>query len=150
MSETVFRQATTGDAETVLAIGGRLWDEMGEQSGFTQRPTKEGLSRLLSGEGGGAAFVCEVGGAVCGFSLLVPEVQEPGVAAMGVWLLPEARGGGTGRELALMATEHARSGGFHKLRGIIPKGNEPALSFFSEIASLAQMVGQGMEYELPL
>jgi len=156
-SEPTFRQATPTDAPAVLAIGHRLWDEMGEQSGFTQRPTEEGLGRLFAGEGGGAVFVCalpadrqEVDDAICGFSLLVPEVQEPGVAAMGVWLLPGTRGKGIGRELALMATDHARGAGFHKLRGIIPKENEQALSFFSEIASLAQMVGHGMEYELPL
>ena len=149
-AEPTFRQATNADSPAVLAVGNRLWDDMGEQSGFTQRPTEEGLARLFAGEGGGAVFVCETDGAVCGFSLLVPEVQEPGVAAMGVWLLPGTRGKGIGRELALMATDHARTAGFHKLRGIIPKENEQALSFFSEIASLAQMMGQGMEYELPL
>jgi GNAT superfamily N-acetyltransferase len=149
-SEPTFRKAERADLSAVLDVGSRLWDELGEQSGFTQRPTEEGLSRLLAGEGHGAVFVCEEGDGICGFSLLVPEVQEPGVAAMGVWLLPERRSKGVGRELALMATDHARGAGFTKLRGIIPKDNEPALSFFSEIASLAQMVGQGMEYELPL
>jgi len=149
-TEPTFRKATKADAEAVLGIGRRLWDELGEQSGFTQRPTEEGLGRPLAGDGGGAVFVCETDGAVCGFSALVPDLQEAGEAAMGVWLVPEARGKGIGRELALMATDHARSAGFQKLRGIIPKQNEPALSFFSEIASLAQMVGQSMQYELPL
>ena len=76
--------------------------------------------------------------------------DDPEEAAMGVWLVRAARGKGIGRELALMATDFARAAGFQKLRGILPEGNEPALSFFSDIASLAQMVGQGMEYELPL
>jgi hypothetical protein len=49
-----------------------------------------------------------------------------------------------------MATDHARATGYKRLRGLIPKQNEPALSFFSDIGSLAQMVGQGMQYELPL
>jgi len=150
MPEPIFRQATKGDLDAVLVGGHRLWDEMGEHSGFTQRPTEEGIARLLAGEEGGAVFACEIDGSIGGFSLLVPEVQEPGVAAMGVWLLPETRSKGIGRELALMATDHAREAGFTKLRGIIPKDNETALSFFSEIASLAQMVGHGMEYELPL
>jgi ribosomal protein S18 acetylase RimI-like enzyme len=150
MAEPTFRQATATDAPAVLDIARSLWDELGEQSGFTQRPTEEGLGRPLAGEGNGAVFLCEDEGAVCGFSAVVPDLQEPGEAAMGVWLLPEARGKGHGRELALMATDHARAAGFQKLRGIIPKQNEPALSFFSEIASLAQMVGQGMQYELPL
>jgi ribosomal protein S18 acetylase RimI-like enzyme len=149
-SEPTFRRATSADATSVLEIARGLWDELGEQSGFTQRPTEEGLGRPLAGEGNGAVFVCETEGAICGFSAVVADLREAGEAAMGVWLLPEARGKGHGRELALMATDHARSAGFQKLRGIIPKENEPALSFFSEIASLAQMVGQGMQYELPL
>jgi hypothetical protein len=41
--EPTFRQATANDAEAVLAIGHQLWDEMGERSGFTQRPTSEGI-----------------------------------------------------------------------------------------------------------
>jgi hypothetical protein len=49
-----------------------------------------------------------------------------------------------------MATDFARAAGYRKLRGTLPAGNEPALSFFSDIGSLAQMVGQGMQYELPL
>ena len=44
-AEPTFRQATTADSEAVLAIGHRLWDEMGEHSGFTQRPTEEGQDR---------------------------------------------------------------------------------------------------------
>jgi ribosomal protein S18 acetylase RimI-like enzyme len=150
MTEPTFRQATAADAPAVLEIARSLWDELGEQSGFTQRPTEEGLGRPLAGEGNGAVFVCETDGGICGFSAVVPDLQEAGEAAMGVWLLPEVRGQGHGRELALMATDHARAAGFQKLRGIIPKQNEPALSFFSEIASLAQMVGQDMQYELPL
>ena len=156
MLETTFRQATANDAEAVLAIGHQLWDEMGERSGFTQRPTAEGIAPLLAGEGG-AVFVCAVsaggqerGGGVCGFSLLAPDLSDPEGAVMGVWLLPEARRKGIGRELALMATDHARTLGYKRLRGLIPKQNEPALSFFSDIGSLAQMVGQGMQYELPL
>ncbi len=149
MSEPVFRQATQDDAEAVRAIGRQLWDELGDMSGFTQQPTDEGFGRLLAGEGG-ALFVCETDARICGFAALVPDLQEAGEAAMGVWLLPESRGQGIGRELALMATDHARQAGYTRLRGIIPKQNDPALSFFSEIASMAQMVGQGMQYELPL
>ena len=149
-TEPTFRRATSADTTAVLDIARNLWDELGEQSGFSQRPTDEGLGRPLAGEGNGAVFVCETDTGLCGFSAVVPDLQQAGEAAMGVWLVPGARGKGIGRELALMATEHARNARFQKLRGIIPKENEPALSFFSEIASLAQMVGQGMEYELPL
>ena len=147
--EPAFRTATKADTEAVLAVARGIWSEMGEGSGFTQEPTVDGLGALSAGEGG-AVFLCELGGAIRGFALLTPDLQHTGEAVMGVWLLPEARGKGAGRELALMATEQAREAGYKRLRGLIPKDNEPALSFFSEIASLAQMVGEGMEYELPL
>src|SRR5512147_322888 len=102
MSEPTFRRAAADDLEAVLAIGHQLWDEMGERSGFTQRPTEAGISPLLGGDQG-AVFVCETGGGVCGFSLLAPDLSDPEEAVMGVWLLPEARRKGIGRELALMA-----------------------------------------------
>jgi hypothetical protein len=68
MTEPTFRQADADDLEAVLAIGHQLWDEMGERSGFTQRPMEAGIAPLLAGEGG-AVFACETGGGICGFSL---------------------------------------------------------------------------------
>lgn len=149
MTEPTFRRATSDDLEAVLAIGRQVWDEMGESSGFTQRPTADGIRPIIDGERS-AVFLCDTDGGICGFSLLAADLSDPEEAVMGVWLLPEARRKGIGRELALMATDHARTLGYKRLRGLIPKQNEPALSFFSDIGSLAQMVGQGMEYELPL
>jgi ribosomal protein S18 acetylase RimI-like enzyme len=69
---------------------------------------------------------------------------------MGVWLMPGARRKGIGTELALMALEFARNAGYAKVRGTLPTNNEAALSFFSDIGALAQVVGGGMSYELPL
>jgi RimJ/RimL family protein N-acetyltransferase len=149
MPDPAFRRATPADAGAMVDIGRRVWDELGDGSGFPQRPTAEGLAPLISGERG-AAFVCETDGEVCGFALLQPDPGDPQEAVMGVWLRPEARGKGIGTDLAMMATDHARAEGYKKLRGTIPRGNEPALSFFSSIGTLAQVVGQGMEYELPL
>lgn len=149
MSEPVFRKATKDDAAAVNAVAQTLWEELGERSGFPQQPTADGIAGIIGGEKS-AVFVCEEDGAICGFSTATPDADSPERAAMGVWLLPSARGHGTGRELALMATDFAREAGYQKLRGTLPPDNEPALSFFSEIATLAQVVGQGMEYELPL
>jgi len=83
-------------------------------------------------------------------SIVQPDVSHPSDAVVGVWLLTEARGKGIGRELAVLATGFAREAGYKRLRGIIPEGNEPALGFFGDFGSIAQIVGQGMEYELPL
>jgi ribosomal protein S18 acetylase RimI-like enzyme len=151
MPEVEYRQATEKDAGGIAAVGAAVWDELGAKSGLPQRPTKDGLSALMSSFGErGAMFVCDNAGEVSGFAAVSPDQDDPGGAVMGVWLLRAARRKGIGRELALMATEFARSAGYQRLRGTLPEANEPALSFFSDIGSLAQVVGQGMEYELPL
>jgi len=149
MSEPNFRTATEDDIPAVAVVANTLWEDMGEGSGFPQQPTAEGLGLIVAGEAS-RIFVCETEAGINGFSVLYRDADDAEEAVMGVWLLPGARGKGTGRELALMATEFARESGYKKLRGTLPPGNEPALSFFSEIATLAQVVGQGMEYELPL
>ena len=149
MSEPTFRTATEDDVPAVAVVANTLWEDMGEGSGFPQEPTAEGLGLIVAGEAS-RIFVCETDTGINGFSVLYRDADDAEEAVMGVWLLTSARGKGTGRELALMATDFARETGYKKLRGTLPPGNEPALSFFSEIATLAQVVGQGMEYELPL
>lgn len=149
MSEPVFRRATANDLAAVLAVALHVWEEMGEGSGFRGRPSEDGFRPLLAGDGQ-AVFLCESEGRACGFAILMRDEGEPSAAVMGVWVLPEARRRGIGRELALMATEFARSAAYTRLRGLLPEGNEPALSFFSDIGGLVQVVGRGMEYELPL
>jgi GNAT superfamily N-acetyltransferase len=151
MPDPEYRQATERDSTGIAAVGAVVWDELGANSGLPQRPTPEGVAQLLSSYGDkGAMFLYDNAGEISGFAALTPDENDPEEAVMGVWLLRAARRKGVGRELALMATDFARAAGYQKLRGTLPEGNEPALSFFSDIGSLAQVVGQGMEYELPL
>ncbi len=149
--EPTYRQATQDDAGAIAAIGSQMLDELGDASGLPGPMTPADVSERIAGyEGKGAMFLCETDEGVCGFAALEPEPHEPGCSVMGVWLLPSARRKGTGRELALMALAFARAAGYDKVRGTLPAGNEAALSFFSEIGALAQLVGGGMQYELPL
>jgi len=158
MPEPAYRQATEDDAAAIAAVAAEVLAELGEASGLPAGRqglpgpmTPEGVSDRLAGYGDkGAMFICAVDEGVCGFAALEPDPQEDGCAVMGVWLLPSARRQGIGRELALMALEFARAAGYAKLRGTLPAGNEAALLFFSEIGALAQVVGAGMQYELPL
>ena len=159
MPEPTYRQATQDDAAAIAAVGVAVLAELGEGSGLPGLMTAADVAQRLDGYGGrGAMFVCEADGGVCGFAALEPEQPEAGVqegglppgAVMGVWLQPSARRKGIGRELALMALEFARAAGYAKVRGTLPAGNEAALAFFSEIGALAQVVGGGMQYELPL
>ena len=151
MPEPTYRQATRDDAAAIAAVGAAVIDELGEASGLPGPMTAETVSARMSRYGQhGAMFVCEREEGVCGFAALEPDAQEADCAVMGVWLVAGARAQGIGRELALMALEFARSAGYAKVRGTLPPGNEAALSFFSEIGALAQVVGAGMQYELPL
>ncbi len=149
--ELTYRQATQDDAAAIAAIGSKMLDELGDGSGLPSAMTPADVSERISAYAGkGAMFVCAREKGFCGFAALEPDPQEEGCAVMGVWLLPAARRQGAGRELALMALEFARTVGYTKVRGTLPAGNEAALSFFSEIGALAQIVGGGMQYELPL
>ena len=150
MPDTTYRQATPADADAIAAVAAAVWDELGERSGLLGRITADGVRVRLDELGArGAFFVCEVGGS-CGFAIVQPDVNHPSDAVVGIWLLADSRGKGIGRELAVLATGFAREAGYKRLRGIIPEGNEPALGFFGDFGSIAQIVGQGMEYELPL
>lgn len=151
MPDPMYRRAAVADSDAVAQVGAAVWDELGDRSGLPGRMTADGVrGRLAEWGDRGGLFVCETGEGVCGFAIVQADVNHPDHAVMGVWLLPDARGKGIGRELAVLATDFAREAGFRSLRGIIPEGNEPALSFFGDFASMAQIVGQGMEYELPL
>lgn len=150
MAEPTYRRATVDDAEAIAAVGATILGELGDASGLPGPPTADAVAERIRGYADeGAMFICEDGGTACGFAALEPEPEE-GCAVMGVWLLPSSRRRGVGRELALMALEFARNAGYRKVRGTLPAGNEAALSFFSEIGALAQVVGGGMQYELPL
>jgi len=150
MPEPTYRKATSEDAEAIAEVGATIWDELGAASGLIGRATTEAIRGRMAELGDrGAFFLCEQGGA-CGFAIVQPDVNHPQEAVLGVWLIAEARGKGHGRELAVAGTEFAKEAGYKRLRGIIPEGNEPALAFFGDFGSIAQIVGQGMEYELPL
>ena len=151
MPDPTYRQATPDAAAGIAAVGAAVLEELGEGSGLPGPMTVEAIAERIAGYGDrGAMFVCAADGDVRGFAALEPEPQEEGCAVMGVWLQPTARRKGIGRELALMALEFARAAGYAKVRGTLPAGNEAALAFFSEIGALAQVVGGGMQYELPL
>ena len=151
MAETTYRQATESDAGGIAAVGAVVWEELGAGSGLPGAPTSEGvIARMKELGDRSGTFVCAECETVCGFAFVQPDVNHPSEAVLGVWMVPESRGKGYGRELAVAGTDWAREAGYKSLRGTIPEGNEPALSFFGDFASMAQIVGQGMEYKLPL
>src|SRR2546428_211436 len=130
-------------------LGGVPYLEMGRSASLRAGRIAENLDRHGTPVPQPDVFICHADGEPCGFAAIGPDPNDPNEAIMGVWLVSSARRKGIGRELALMATDFARRLGYAKLRGTLPKDNEPALSFFSDIGRLATIVGQGMQYELP-
>ena len=151
MTKRTYRRATPRDAVIVTAMGRRILSEMGSASGLPEALTMVEVGRRLSRDRKRAPmFICREGRQAVGFAALEPDPREEGCAVLGVWVLEPYRRRGIGRQLAMMALQLARSAGYAKVRGTLPSGNEAALSFFSEIGALAQVVGGGMQYELPL
>lgn len=105
------------------------------------------ITRL--GERGGI-FYCRDDADIVAFAQVRPDDTEADTAVMGVWVLQSHRRRGIGTELARIGTEFAREAGYAKLRGTIPGGNEPALSFFSSVGPIVQLEAGAMGYELPV
>ncbi|HXG42004.1 MAG TPA: GNAT family N-acetyltransferase [Dehalococcoidia bacterium] len=147
-----FVRADRRHAVAIAQVGQAIIAEMGAQAAALLQPmTAEAVARRLAGyRGRGAMFLAREGGQPVAFAALEPDPNDADTSVLGVWVLKGHRRRGIGRELALMALEFARRKGYRRLRGTIPEGNEAALSFFGELGSLAQAVGGGMRYELPL
>ena len=67
-----------------------------------------------------------------------------------VWVLPDHRRRGLATDLAEMLVAFARDRGYRKIRGRLPEGNEPALSFLSSIGAMVPLRNPDMTFELPL
>lgn len=146
-----FVRADRRHVDDIVSVARAIVAEMGPQrAALPESLTAEALARRMARyRGRGAIFLAREGRRPVAFAMLEPERDDPQTFALGVWVLPEHRRRGLGRELALMAIEHARARGCRRLRGLIPPENEAALSFFGDIGAYAQAVGGGMQYELP-
>jgi ribosomal protein S18 acetylase RimI-like enzyme len=65
-------------------------------------------------------------------------------------VLPEHRRRGLATELAEDLLEFAREHGYRRIRGRLPEGNDPALSFLSSIGAMVPLRNPDMTFELPL
>lgn len=67
-----------------------------------------------------------------------------------MWVLPEYRRHGLATDLADAILEFARDHGYKHIRGRLPEGNEPALSFLSSIGAMVPLRNPDMTFDLPL
>ena len=76
--------------------------------------------------------------------------MEPEIGTLGVWVLPDHRRRGLATTVADELLEFARDHGYRRIRGRLPDGNEPALSFLSSIGAMVPLRNPDMSFELPL
>jgi GNAT superfamily N-acetyltransferase len=141
------RRATKDDADGVAAIIRGLGENTGLPADFTPERVREWLRRL--GEDGVLIVACD-GSIPVAFGALDFNTTEPETGLLGVWVLPDHRRRGLATEIAYRIVDFARDRGYRRIRGRLPEGNEPALSFLSEIGAMVPLRNPDMTFELPL
>lgn len=147
---TELKRATADDAEAVAAVvrglGGDANTGLPAEYTTAER-TREWVKRL--GENG-VVVVAYDGSIPVAFGAIDYTTTEPETALLGVWVLPDHRRRGLATELAEELLEFARERGYRRIRGRLPDGNEPALSFLSSIGAMVPLRNPDMTFELPL
>ena len=146
---TDIRPATTDDAEALADIVRGLGDvATGLPAGLTKAPgIREWLERLGTS---GVLMVAVDGSIPIAFGAIDYSTTEPETGLLGVWVLPDHRRRGLATILAEELIEFARDKGYRRIRGRLPEGNEPALSFLSAIGAMVPLRNPEMTFELPL
>ncbi len=145
---TDIRRASETDAEGIAAILRGLGSEnVGLEGTFDGDRVRAWLKRL--GEDG-AIFVAADGSILVAFGALDFDTARPDTGLLGVWVLPDHRRRGLATDLAESLIEFAREKGYRRIRGRLPEGNEPALSFLSAIGAMVPLRNPNMSFELPL
>ena len=148
MRATEFRRATRDDAESIASIVRALGSEnIGLRNEFNADRVREWIARL--GEDG-TLIVARYGSIAVAFGAIDFNTTEPDIGLLGVWVLPDYRRQGLATELAEQLIAFARDRGYRRIRGRLPEGNEPALSFLSSIGAMVPLRNPNMSFELPL
>ncbi|MEO9254915.1 MAG: GNAT family N-acetyltransferase [Tepidiformaceae bacterium] len=141
------RRATNEDADGIAAIIRGLGDNTGLPADFTPERVIEWMRRL---GGDGVLIVACDGSIPIAFGALDFSTTEPETGILGVWVLPEHRRRGLATALADDIVDFARDRGYRRIRGRLPDGNQPALSFLSAIGAMVPLRNPDMTFELPL
>lgn len=142
------RRATAHDADAIADVARGLGGEnVGLRGEFTAERVREWVRRLGDD---GVIIVAYDGSIPVAFGAIDFDTTEPETALLGVWVLPDHRRRGIATELAEELIEFARDKGYRRIRGRLPEGNEPALSFLSSIGAMVPLRNPDMSFELPL
>lgn len=136
------------DCEGIAAIMRGMGPEnVGLQGEFDANRVRGWIKRLGDE---GAIFIAFDGSIPVAFGALDFDTASPETGLLGVWVLPDHRRRGLATDLAEMLVAFARDHGYRKIRGRLPDGNEPALSFLSSIGAMVPLRNPSMTFELPL
>lgn len=145
---TEIRRATPEDADAVSTIlrviGGQ---NVGLEGEWTTERARGWIKRLGQE---GCIVVAYDGSIPVAFGALDFDTTVPETGLLGVWVLPDHRRRGLATDLAEALIEFARENGYRRIRGRLPDGNEPALSFLSSIGAMVPLRNPEMSFELPL
>ena len=142
------RRATKDDAEAVASVLRALGSEnVGLSGDWSGDRVREWLGRL--GDDGVIVIACD-GSIPVAFGALDFDTSEPETGVLGVWVMPDHRRRGLATEIAERLVEFGRDRGYRRIRGRLPAGNEPALSFLSSIGAMVPLRNPNMTFELPL
>lgn len=145
---TELRRATPDDAEHVAAVVRTL---KGENTGLSEGMTAATAAAWIKRLGDQGTIVLAFDGSIpAAFGSLDFNTEEPETGVLGVWVVPEHRRRGLATEVADALLEFAREHGYKRIRGRLPEGNEPALSFLSGIGAMVPLRNPEMTFELPL
>ncbi|MBI5947614.1 MAG: GNAT family N-acetyltransferase [Chloroflexi bacterium] len=141
------RRATEHDAEGIADIVRSLGANTGLAGEFNPERAREWIRRL----GDQGTMVVALDGSIpVAFGTIDYSTTEPETGLLGVWVHPDYRRRGLATELAEDLLEFARERGYRRIRGRLPEGNEPALSFLSSIGAMVPLRNPEMTFELPL
>ncbi len=98
----------------------------------------------------GAIFAIDDETRVLGFGIIDPLEDSPDECFYGAWIRSDERRKGYATLLAEEALAFARELGYRNIRGRLPEGNEPALSYLSAIGGMVPFTNPGAHFELPL
>lgn len=145
---TEFRRATEEDADDVAAIARSLDGKNTTlATDFDTARAREWIKRL----GDSGVMILAVDGSIpIAFGTIDFNTAEPDTGVLGVWVSPDHRRRGLATDIAEELVEFARDHGYRRIRGRLPEGNEPALSFLSSIGAMVPLRNPNMSFELPL
>ena len=125
------RRAVPGDARAITAAFARVVEEgtLGAEPPVDLEARAERFGRQIEQDAPAAIWVLEDGRRIVGHAGL-QETHAPGVLAMFVAIVAEARGRGGGRALVTAAIEHARVSGAHKVELEVWPDNAPAITLY--------------------